>query len=260
MKNWFSLNLRISLLCLLLSHVASEGVAATSSTHELLKQGDVFDLRLHPREALECYLPAEKLDPENVSLLLRIARQYRHQMADAAVLTEKIRLSAMGLSYAQRAVMLAPKDSDAHLSVSISYAKSLELYGNKDKMKALREVKCCADQAIALNPTNDVAWYILGRWHERVADLGVLKRKVAELAYGSLPPATNDDAVRCFTRAIRLNPERSVYYVDLGIICAAMANKADAKKFIEKGLALPNQGKDDPDTKNRGREILRSLQ
>ena len=86
-----------------------------------------------------------------------------------------------------------------------------------------------------------------------------IKRKVAEFAYGSLPKATSDDAAKCFRKAISINPARSPYYVDLGITCAAMENKADAKKFIEKGLALPSTGKDDPETKRRGRETLLAL-
>jgi hypothetical protein len=33
---------------------------------------------LKASEALDFYLAAEKLDPKNASLLVRIARQYRH--------------------------------------------------------------------------------------------------------------------------------------------------------------------------------------
>lgn len=248
-----------SLICAL-SLVLPCGTGLGATVNELIKQGDVYDLKFNPKEALKFYLPAEEQEPKNVQVLLRIARQYRHEMADAGEVKEKMRLSEIGLNYARRAVALAPKDSEAHLSIAICYAKSLELYDNQKKMAALRQVKTSADKAIALDSDNDLAWYILGRWHERVADLGSLKRKVAELAYGSLPAATNDDAAKCFCKAISINPNRCVYYVDLGITYAAMEKKADARKFIEKGLAMPNKGKDDPETKVRGREMLIALQ
>jgi cytochrome c-type biogenesis protein CcmH/NrfG len=235
------------------------GARAAATVDELIKQGNVYDLKFNPQEALNSYLPAEKLEPNNVDLLLRIARQYRHQMADTGSVAEKIRFSGMGLDYARRAVALAPKNSEANLSIAIGYAKSLEFYSSKEKMNALHHVKDFTDKAIALDSSNDVAWYILGRWHEKVADLNSLKRKVAEIAYGRLPKATNDDAAKCFRKAISLNPNRSAYYVDLGITCAAMDNQADARKFIEKGLALPNAGKDDPETKKRGKETLLAL-
>jgi tetratricopeptide (TPR) repeat protein len=247
-----------ALICALSVFLPCSGISAATAD-ELMKQGDVYDRKFNPGEALKSYLPAEQLAPNNVELLLRIARQYRHQMADTGSAAEKIRLSAVSLDYSRRAVALAPGNSEAHLSVAIGYAKSLEFFSNKEKMNALRHVKNFTDKAIALDSNNDLAWYILGRWNEKVAELSTLKRKVAEFAYGSLPKATSDDAAKCFRKAISINPARSPYYVDLGITCAAMANKADAKKFIEKGLALPSTGKDDPETKRRGRETLLAL-
>ena len=40
---------------------------------------------------------------------------------------------------------------------------------------------------------------------------------------------------------------------------ALMGRKEEAKKFIEQGLAMPNRDKDDPETKERGRKTLKSL-
>lgn len=246
------------LLCAL-SFLLSCGPSSGATVDELIKQGDAYDLKYNPTEALKSYLPAEVLAPNNVDLLLRIARQYRHETADVWNVTEKIRLSALSLNYARRAVTLAPMNSEAHLSIAICHAKALELYSNKEKMDALRQVKASTDKALALDCNNDLAWYILGRWHEKVAELGTMKLKVAEFAYGSLPKATNDDAVKCFRKAISINPNRSPYNIDLGIVYAAMGNPSDARKQIEKGLALPNKGKDDPETKKRGREMLLTL-
>jgi hypothetical protein len=33
----------------------------------------------------------------------------------------------------------------------------------------------------------------------------------------------------------------------------------EAKRFISKGLAMPNTDKDDPDTKDQGRQLLAKL-
>ena len=57
-----------------------------------MSKGDACDARFQSAEALQYYLPAEKLEPENVRILVRIARQYRHLMADAAPRQEKLRL------------------------------------------------------------------------------------------------------------------------------------------------------------------------
>jgi hypothetical protein len=87
---------------------------------EFIKKGDDFDLKLQAAAALDFYLAAEKLEPKSVSLLLRIARQYRHLMVDATTREEKLRLGAIGLDYALRASALAPNDSEAQLSPAIS--------------------------------------------------------------------------------------------------------------------------------------------
>lgn len=247
------------ILALALSFLLPCGVISAATFDELVKTGNGHDQSFRPKEALQSYLPAEKMDPDNVDLLLRIARQYRHQMADSGAMAEKLRLSGMALNYAQRAVKLAPNNAETHLSIAICHAKALELYSNKEKMDALRQVKASADKSIALDPSNDLAWYVLGRWNEKIAELSTLKRKVAEMAYGSLPKASADEAAKCFRKAISINPNRSPYNIDLGITYAAMGNPADARKHIEKGLAMPNNGKDDPETKRRGRDLLATL-
>jgi hypothetical protein len=62
------------------------------SADDLIKSGDDLDLKLKASEALASYLEAEKLEPKNASLLVRIARQYRRLMADAT--TRRVGLCA----------------------------------------------------------------------------------------------------------------------------------------------------------------------
>ena len=229
------------------------------SAEELIRKGDVHYDKLEATEALSFYLPAEKLDPNNVRLLVRMAREYRHLMSDARSLTEKIRLGTVAVKYSDRVVALAPNDPEAQLAVAISYGKLLQYQGNKEQFFNSRVIKTAADKVIALDPGNDLAWQILGRWKFNVAGIGGLKRVLAQTVYGKLPTATYEEAVSCFEKAIELNPKRLMHYVELGRTCAVMGNNAEARKFINKGLALPDTEKDDPETKRQGREILLQL-
>ncbi len=52
--------------------------------------------------------------------------------------------------------------------------------------------------------------------------------------------STNEDAARCFQKALQANPRRLVHYIELGIVYAKMGRSAEARKLIEKGLKLPN--------------------
>jgi len=238
--------------------LASTGARAESAD-ELIQKGDVFYTNLKAAEALECYLPAEKLEPNNVRLLVRIAREYRHLMSDATNACEKAQLGMTAVDFAHRAAVLAPNNPEAQLAVAISYGKMLPIEGTKQRIANSRLIKIAVDKVIVLDPTNDLAWHVLGRWYLALAEVSPVKRVFAQVMYDKLPPAKYEDAVRCFEKAITLNPNRLMHCIELGRTYAQMGRDADARKLITKGLAMPETEKDDPETKNIGQQILKKL-
>ena len=249
----------LNILLVALALAVASPVAGAESAEELIQKGDAFYDKLQAAEALEFYLPAEKLDSNNVRLLVRISRQYRHLMSDATNASVKWQLGTTAVDYAQRAVALSPDNPEAQLALAISYGKMLPLEGTKQQIAHSRLIKIAVDKVIALNPTNDLAWQVLGRWYRGLAEVGTVKRAFAQIAYGKLPSAKHEDAVRCFEKALALNTNRLMHYIELGRTYAAMGRDADARKFITQGLAMPETEKDDPETKNLGRQILKKL-
>jgi tetratricopeptide (TPR) repeat protein len=235
------------------------GAWCAESVDELLRKGDVYDQKLQAAEALKYYLPAEKADADNPRILTRIARQYRHLMADAKSKDEKLRLGKVSLVYAQRAAACGPNDCEAQLSPAISYGKMLPLLGSKEQVDASPRIKNACDKALALDPRNDSAWHILGRWNRVLADISPVKRTLAGALYGKLPSGSLPDAERCLNKAIAIDPTRLMHYIELGRIYAQEGRKEDARRLINKGLAMPNVEKDDPEIKVLGREALEKL-
>src|SRR5271166_631043 len=229
------------------------------SADELIAKGDAFYAKLEAAEALKFYLPAEKLEPNNVRLLVRISREYRHLMSDATQPEEKLSLGSIAVNYAKRAAALQPDDPEAQLAVAISYGKLEPLQGNREKFEASRIVKVAADNVIKLDPSSDLGWHVLGRWHAAIANINAFQRAMAQVAYGKLPESTYENAARCFQKAIELNPNRPMHYIELGRVYARMGRTADAKIFITKGLAMRDTEKDDPETKRQGQEVLANL-
>jgi tetratricopeptide (TPR) repeat protein len=229
------------------------------SANDLVALGDGFDRTFQAAKALQHYLPAEKLDPQNVPLLLRIARQYRHLMTDATPDTEKLRLGCIALTYGLRAAALAPNDSEAQLSPAITYGKMLPLQGSKEQVDASPRIKAATERSIRLDPRNDIAWHVLGRWHQALANVSGLKRALGGLIYGKLPTTTNEAAVACFDKAIAINPNRLRNYIELGRTYAQMGKNVEARQFIQKGMSMPNMEHDDPELKQRGRDSLAKL-
>ena len=240
---------------LLLSCAASQA----QSADELIAKADVFDLKFQADDALKNYLPAEKLDPKNVRLLVRISRDYRYLMSDASKTEEKIRLGRIAVDYAKRAAALGPNDSDAQLAVAISYGKLQPLVGTKEKIETARTIKSEADKAIKLDPRSELAWHVLGRWNMGYAEITGVKRTVAELTYGKLPVTTYEEAAKCFEKAIELKPDRLIHYLELGRVYSQMGRTDDARRVLTKGLAMRETDKDDAENKQHGRETLAKL-
>jgi tetratricopeptide (TPR) repeat protein len=255
--------MKLTLPCSILILAANLFFAAPSHSAEsadaLIQQGNVYYDKLQPAEALKYYLPAEKLDPHNVDLLVRIARQYRHLMSDAADKVEKLHLGTTAVNYAERAVGLDPNSPDAQLSVAISYGKLLPLLSAKEQIADSRIMKTAVDKVLALDANNDLGWQILGRWYLGLAEVSPMKRALAQVVYGKLPPANFQDAERCFEKAIQINPTRLMHFIELGRTYADMGRSTDARRCLTKGLAMPNTEKDDPETKEKGRELLAKL-
>jgi len=50
-----------------------------------------------------------------------------------------------------------------------------------------------------------------------------------------------------------------MHCIELGRTYEKMGRREDARKFITRGLAMAETEKDDPETKNRGRQVLKKL-
>jgi len=234
-------------------------VSAHADFAELMKSGDDHDAKFQFDDALKDYLPAEKLEPDNGALLVKISRQYALRMNDLPTDADKIASCRKGLAYAERAVAVAPGECDSHLSVAICLGKLTPFLGAREQVEASRKIKVAADQAVKLDPKSDYAWHLLGRWHQSLANVGGATRVFARIIYGGLPAASNEQAVDCFKKAMALNPKRLLHVVELGRTYAMMGRKADAKKYLQLGLSMPNKEKDDPDTKRRGSASLKEI-
>jgi len=240
---------------LLLAEIGS----AADSVDTLIAKGKVWERKLRANEALPLYLSAEKIEPKNPDLLVRIARQYRHLMTDATDTKEKLRLGHLALDYSTRAAECGPKDCDAQLAPAITLGKLLPYLPKKEQVAASPRIKDSVDKALAIDPRSDNAWHILGRWNRTLAEISGAKRLLAGMIYGDLPKGSYDEAEKAMKKAIALNPNRLMHYIELGRIYAMMGRKDEARELINKGLGMPDSEKDDPETKERARETLAKL-
>jgi len=225
----------------------------------LIRQGDVHDVKNQVDEALKYYLPAEKLEPKNTDLLLKIARQYIYRIPKLEANEAKLASAQTALLYTERAVKLSPNLCEAHLGIALCWGRIIQLQGNKEKVAGSRVIKQAAEKAVKLDPRNDYAWHILGRWHQGLAGANSLVIAIARLIYGEIPPASNAEAVKYFLKAIELRPDRLIHHIELGRTYAQMGRNQEARQYLEKGLNMPNKELEDAETKVRGSKALANL-
>jgi tetratricopeptide (TPR) repeat protein len=233
--------------------------AGADTLESLMRKGDGYDQRMENGQALNFYLAAEKLGPPNAELLRRIAKEDGELMADTNSDEQKRELGERALAYAKRAVAVDPNDAMAQLALAVCYGRLAPLMDNKTKIAYSRLVEEHADKALALDPDNDLTYNVLGSWNYELAGLNPVLRALAGMIYGQVPAASYEESVKDFRKAVELNPNRLSNHIGLGRAYAALGRIAEAREEIERGLAMPDQQKDDPYVKEQGRETLRKI-
>jgi len=233
-------------------------VRADEVARLLVRAADA-EARLETERALELYLEADRLRPDDARTLQKIAQQISDlslQMGDEAQIREQARKA---LDYARRAVELDPNDAVNVLSLAVCYGKMAVYSDTRTKIRYSRLVKSEAERAVGLDPNYDWAHHVLGRWHHEVAELGPATRFFVRVVYGGLPGASREEAIRHLEKAVALAPGRVPHHLELGFAYLAAGRKEDARRSFERGLALPSKERYDEAAKRRARAALKKL-
>jgi len=232
----------------LLALVCHAAFAANPQAEQLIMQGDAQVKALHATEALALFEQAAKADPNDVEILLRISQQCSNLIAQAKTPAEAQAYAKRSLEEAQKAVALAPANAKAHLALAVAYGRLTDFEDNRTKVEFSRYIKNETDKTLELDPKEDFAWHVLGRWNYRVATLNTMLRLIAKYVYGGMPEASLEEAVRDFKRAIEIAPQRIIHHHELARVYAAMGQMEEARKEWEKELTLKpedNEGLND---------------
>ena len=246
----------VKTLLLLVLILGIPALAEDPRLSALVKHGDAEEKQGHTKAALADFRAAEELDTKNVGVLLRISKQYS-DLVDVTKPPEAAeQLARKALEYAQRALDLDPMVAKSHLSRAIAYGKLTDFVGNKTKLEYSKIIKEETSRSIELDPTDDFAWYVLGRWHAGVANVGGVLKMLAKVVYGGMPAASNEEAVKCLKKASELAPQRIMHHAELARLYKSMGKGDLATKEWQAILALPPVDSDDEKEKTAAREAL----
>jgi len=190
---------------------------AKGSTNSLESWGGM-EIRADIPAALKTYAKAQRANWNNAVELCGLARGYCELTYLTKAPAVQKDLVARALECSLRAVSLDSSNATAQACVAVGYAKSCDFADIRTKLEYSRRFKRAAERAIALDPREDIAYYLLGRWHYGVANVGLLSRAYVKLVYGGLPQASNAEAIANIQKAIALAPDRVIYHAGLAMI------------------------------------------
>lgn len=224
-KIQFSVACRLGLLlgCLMMAPHSSE--AEDYSFSNSLAQAAVAEKNLDVPGALKIYNNAALTESKNSAGLCVLARKY----CDLMYLTKSTDvledLARRALDCSLEAVKADSNNATAHACVAVCYAKNSEFADVKTKITYSRQIKIEAEKTVALDPKQDIGYYLLGRWNYGVANMGMVSRAFVRLVYGGLPAASNEEAVAEYKKAIEVTPDRIINHAGLAEVYETMGEE-----------------------------------
>jgi len=224
---------------------------------QLIEQGDADDARGATRDAIAEFEAADKLSPGDPSILVRLSKQYSDLIAVTKPSSEAAKMAQISLNYAKRAVELDPTSAKAHLALAVGYGRMTDFTDNKTKLTYSKYIKEEAEKSLAIDPTDDYAYHVLGRWNYGIASLNPVLKLMAKFIYGGLPEASMEDAAMYFKKATEIAPQRIIHHLELARTYTALGKTELADKEWETILTLHAVNGEDEAAQNEAREVLK---
>ncbi len=234
--------------------------ADTSRVDRLLAEGDrLVSEQFDNKAALRKYLEAFGDDSTSAEALWRISRAYvdigEHLPVDTEEeKSEQLKTYELSLAYADRAIQADPGNSMAFTRRAIAKGRIALFKGIWESLSLVKETRADVDSALARDPNNDVANYMMGRVHMKVSE----KPKIFRWPLG-LGWASTEDAVLYFEKSITLKPNFIMYLLD----CARAHIEEDeynkARAHLTLIETLGKRDEDDDQFKKEARALLEEI-
>lgn len=240
-------NLLLTSILVFLFFSFSNSIAQTLD--ELLKKGDQYVAEFDNQKALDEYLKADKLFPNNWEVYWRISRAYidlGEKMPDktSAQKDEQEKVYKKALDYADKSVKLAPNQSITYVRRAIANGRIALFEGVFSAIGTVKDVKADCEKAIQLgnggNYVQGLAHYVLGRTHLKVCEKSYLVRLPLGLGWGD-----TEEAVRLLETAVKLKPNFRMFLYELARAYIEEDEYSKAKETLKKVESAPVVDEDD---------------
>ena len=231
----------------------------SQSSEELLTKGLQYKKDLNYKDGIAIFQRLLKSDSSNVDYLYNASNfysRYGHTLPES-----------MQMNYYKTAEYLAKKaikadnnNAECHYVYALALGRINENASTKQKIANAKLIKSELDLALKQNPKHAGAWHILGRWHRTIAGFSSIEKFAINTLFGGVPQGGSyEDAVKCFTQSIILEPNYKLHKFELAETYHEMGKNADAKVWLQKALNSPSLNDDDKSTDVKCKELLEKI-
>jgi tetratricopeptide (TPR) repeat protein len=220
------------------------------SVDQLLKEGDEYaEDKWDNQKALDTYLQADKISPNNYEVYWRISRAYvdiAEHMPAGTDEQKDVQLAKyqVALDWAEKSVKLAPDKSVTYVRRAIANGRIALFKGVFTAIGLVNSVRADLEKGIKLgnggNMVQAVAHYVLGRTHAKVCEKAYLLRLPLGLGWGDTEVAEKE-----YKKAIELRPNYRMFYLDLARLYVEDDEYQKAREYLTKVEQSPKQDEDD---------------
>jgi tetratricopeptide (TPR) repeat protein len=259
LKIRFIASSRVCLVLWCLVLVANPSRAGDYSFTNSIARAALAEKRSDVPSAVKIYGEAEQSESTNSASLCVLARKYCDLMYLTNSTAIQKDLAGRALDCSMEAVKADSNSALAHACLAVCYAKCSLFADVKTELYYSRQLKLEAEKAIALDPKQDIGYYLLGRWNYGVANIGLVSRAFVKLVYGGLPEASNEEAIANFKKAIELAPDRIIHHAGLAMVYEVAGDRESEIAELKKCRDLKPTGLEDNDAQRDAIKKLAAL-
>lgn len=238
-------------------------ISFTQIVNELLKKGDQLIDSFDDRGALQKYIEADKISPNNWEVLWRLSRvtvNIANHMPDKTRTQRESQLAEYqkAFEFADKSIRLAPDKSVTYLRRAIANGKIALFKGVFSVGGVVNAGKEDCEKAIELGNGGDliqaIAHYVLARTHAKVSEKGKFLRWPLGLAW-----ADNETANVEYKKATALYPNFRMFYLDYARSLIREDEYVTAREMLNKVLTSPKQEEDDDQRIAEAKQLLNEI-
>ncbi|KAM9202959.1 regulator of microtubule dynamics protein 3 isoform 1-T1 [Dugong dugon] len=224
------------------------GVSGQEDVLPLLRQAD--DLHQgserDKREGFQLLLNNKLVYGSRQDFLWRLARAYSDMCELTEEVSEKKSYALNGKGEAEAALEKGDESAECHQWYAVLCGQLAEHEGIQRRIQTGFSFKEHVDKAIALQPGNPSAHFLLGRWCYQVSHLSWLEKKTATALLESPLTATVQDALQSFLKVEELQPGFSkAGRIYISKCYRELGKNSEARQWVKLAQELPSVTNED---------------